>query len=287
METRTAIESHNLSFSYGTLPVLENVSFSVPEGSYTALIGANGAGKSTLLKLLLGELTPTSGSLSLLGQPIRSFRDWPRIGYVPQSYASDIESNITAEQSVLLGLTGTKFGIHPVTKALRDKARKAMDFVGLQDKANYRLSELSGGLRQRVAIAQALVDDPTLLMLDEPLANLDLASQRATVHVLAKLNRELGMTIQVVAHDLNMLLPILTGAVYLLDGHPHYAGMNEVLDSHLLTHLYGTTVQVVTTPQGDMFVTPSEDEPENTNIDMHAPEEIAQFHHHSHTTQED
>ena len=84
METRTAIESHNLSFSYGTLPVLENVSFSVPKGSYTALIGANGAGKSTLLKLLLGELTPTSGSLSLLGQPIRSFRDWPRIGYVPQ-----------------------------------------------------------------------------------------------------------------------------------------------------------------------------------------------------------
>ena len=79
METRTAIESHNLSFSYGTLPVLENVSFSVPEGSYTALIGANGAGKSTLLKLLLGELTPTSGALSLLGQPIRSFRDWPRI----------------------------------------------------------------------------------------------------------------------------------------------------------------------------------------------------------------
>ena len=75
------------------------------------------------------------------------------------------------------------------------------------------------------------MDDPKLLMLDEPLANLDLASQRATVHVLAKLNRELGMTIQVVAHDLNMLLPILTGAVYLLDGHPHYAGMNEVLDS--------------------------------------------------------
>ena len=140
-----------------------------------------------------------------------------------------------------------------------------MEFVGLLDKASYRLSELSGGLRQRAAIAQALVSDPQLLMLDEPLANLDLASQRATVHVLAKLNRELGMTIQVVAHDLNMLLPILTGAVYLLDGHPHYARMNEVLDSELLTHLYGTTVQVVTTPQGDMFVTPSDDEPRERN----------------------
>lgn len=238
-----------------------------------------------MMKAELGLIPTAHGSIKVLGQPAGSANR--RIGYVPQSYASDIESNITAEQSVLLGLTGTRFGIHPVTKALREKARKAMDFVELQDKANYRLSELSGGLRQRVAIAQALVDDPKLLMLDEPLANLDLASQRATVHVLAKLNRELGMTIQVVAHDLNMLLPILTGAIYLLDGHPHYAGMNEVLDSHLLTHLYGTTVQVVTTPQGDMFVTPSEDESENMSIDAHAPEEIAQFHHHSHTTQED
>lgn len=110
---------------------------------------------------------------------------------------------------------------------------------------------------------------------------IDLASQRATVHVLAKLNRELGMTIQVVAHDLNMLLPILTGAVYLLDGHPHYARMNEVLDSELLTHLYGTTVQVVTTPQGDMFVTPSDDEPRNAIVDAHDPKEVAQFHQHT------
>ena len=156
-----------------------------------------------------------------------------------------------------------------------------MDFVGVADKANYRLSQLSGGLRQRVAIAQALVSNPQLLMLDEPLANLDLASQRATVHVLARLNHELGMTIQIVAHDLNMLLPILTGAVYLLDGHPHYAAMNKVLDAELLTHLYGTTVQVVTTPQGDMFVTPTPDEPAGMNQDTHAPDEVARFHHHA------
>ena len=106
------------------------------------------------------------------------------------------------------------------------------------------------------------------------------------MHVLAKLNRELGMSIQVVAHDLNMLLPILTGAVYLLDGHPHYAKMNEVLDSKLLTHLYGTTVQFVTTPQGDMFVTPSEDEPDDIDVDAHAPEEIARFHQHNRISQE-
>lgn len=88
------------------------------------------------------------------------------------------------------------------------------------------------------------------------------------------------MTIQVVAHDLNMLLPILTGAVYLLDGHPHYAAMNDVLDSKLLTHLYGTKVQVVTTPQGDMFVTPTPDEADDIVPDTHDTSEVAQFHHH-------
>ena len=246
-ETPACIEFDDACVKRGGHVIWQHGTFSIPQGSVTAIVGTNGAGKTTMMKAELGLIPTAHGSIKVLGQPAGSANR--RIGYVPQSYASDIESNITAEQSVLLGLTG--------------------------------------GLRQRVAIAQALVDDPKLLMLDEPLANLDLASQRATVHVLAKLNRELGMTIQVVAHDLNMLLPILTGAVYLLDGHPHYAGMNEVLDSHLLTHLYGTTVQVVTTPQGDMFVTPSEDESENMSIDAHAPEEIAQFHHHSHTTQED
>lgn len=284
-ESSACIVFTDAAIKRGDRTIWQHGNFTIPTGSVTAIVGTNGTGKTTMMKAELGLLPLSHGSLTVLGKPAGEMNK--RIGYVPQSYVSDVDSNLTAEQSVLLGLTGTRFGIHPVTKTLREKARKAMDFVELQDKANYRLSELSGGLRQRVAIAQALVDDPKLLMLDEPLANLDLASQRATVHVLAKLNRELGMTIQVVAHDLNMLLPILTGAVYLLDGHPHYAGMNEVLDSHLLTHLYGTTVQVVTTPQGDMFVTPSEDESENMSIDAHAPEEIAQFHHHSHTTQED
>lgn len=253
--------------------------FTIPQGSVTAIVGTNGAGKTTMLKAELGLLSIAHGSVTVLGEPAGKANQ--RIGYVPQSYTSDIDSNLTAEQSVLLGLTGTKFGFHITSRAQRQQAREAMDFVGVADKANYRLSQLSGGLRQRVAIAQALVSNPQLLMLDEPLANLDLASQRATVHVLARLNHELGMTIQIVAHDLNMLLPILTGAVYLLDGHPHYAAMNKVLDAELLTHLYGTTVQVVTTPQGDMFVTPTPDEPAGMNQDTHAPDEVARFHHHA------
>jgi len=176
-ETPACIEFDDACVKRGGHVIWQHGTFSIPQGSVTAIVGTNGAGKTTMMKAELGLIPTAHGSIKVLGQPAGSANR--RIGYVPQSYASDIESNITAEQSVLLGLTGTRFGIHPVTKTLREKARKAMDFVELQDKANYRLSELSGGLRQRVAIAQALVDDPKLLMLDEPLANLDLASQRA------------------------------------------------------------------------------------------------------------
>ena len=269
-----AIELNDAAIKRGDRVIWQHGTFSIPTGSVTAIVGTNGAGKTTMMKVELGLLALSEGAAKVLGRPAGEANQ--RIGYVPQSYASNIESNLTAEQSVLLGLTGTRFGIHPITRTQRDKAREAMAFVGIADKATYRLSELSGGLRQRVAIAQAIVSDPQLLMLDEPLANLDLASQRSVVHLLAQLNRELGMTIQVVAHDLNMLLPILTGAVYLLDGHPHYADMRNVLDSELLTHLYGTDVQVVTTPQGDMFVTPSADE--HNNLSQDTVEEVA--HHH-------
>ena len=269
-ETSDCIVFSDAAIKRGDHIIWQHGTFAIPTGSVTAIVGTNGTGKTTMMRAELGLLPLCHGSLTVLGKPAGEMNK--RIGYVPQSYVANVDSNLTAEQS----------GIHPITKAQKAKALEAMEFTGIADKARYRLSELSGGLRQRVAIAQALVCDPQLLMLDEPLANLDLASQRATVHVLAKLNRELNMTIQVVAHDLNMLLPILTGAVYLLDGHPHYADMHKVLDSDLLTHLYGTQVQVVTTPQGDMFVTPTPDELQDQPQDMHTAAEVAQLHHHEH-----
>lgn len=263
----------------GETTIWSHGTFSIPTGSVTAIVGTNGAGKTTMLNAQLGLLPLSEGTITVLGEPAGSANQ--RIGYVPQHYAASADSTLTAEQSVLLGLTGTRFGFHPATRAEREKVAQTLAFVGIASKAHARLSELSGGQRQRVAIAQALVSDPALLMLDEPLANLDLASQRSVVELLGKLNRELGMTIEVVAHDLNMLLPILTGAIYLIDGHPHYADMGSVLDSTLLTHLYGTSVQVVTTPQGDIFVTPSHDA-DGRAIDTHSASEVAELHHHVH-----
>ena len=121
------------------------------------------------------------------------------------------------------------------------------------DFADRRMSELSGGQQQRVAIAQAIVDDADLLLLDEPLANLDLRNQQEVVRLLGDLHRERDVTIMVVAHDLNPLLPVLTDAIYLLDGHPHHDPITDVVQEELLTHLYGTPVGVVRTAQGDLF----------------------------------
>ena len=129
--------------------------FSIPMGSVTAIVGTNGTGKTTMMQAELGLLPLENGSIRVLGRPAGDANHL--IGYVPQSYTSDIESNLTAEQSVLLGLTGTRFGIHRVSREEKAKAREALDFVGIADRAAYRLSELSGGQRQRVAIAQALV----------------------------------------------------------------------------------------------------------------------------------
>lgn len=273
----SAVSMYHAAVRYGEHTVWENGTLEIPQGSVTAIVGTNGAGKTTLLKAELGLVSLSQGSITVLGKPAGSAND--HIGYVPQSYLAQMDATISAIESVLLGLTGTRFGWHPVRKKERMIALQALEFVGIAEYANTRLSKLSGGQRQRVAIAQALVSNPRMLILDEPLANLDLASQRATVQVLDKLNKELDMTIQVVAHDLNMLLPILTGAVYLLDGHPHYAALDQVMDATLLTHLYGTNVRVITTPQGDMFVTPSLEQ--NEKQDTHLPQELATMHYHN------
>ena len=223
----------------------------VPAGAVVGVIGPNGAGKTTLFQLALGLLPPATGRVEVLGAPPR--RGNRRIGYVPQNYTAALGEAVRARDLVSLGLTGTRFGIRRATPAEQARVEEALRRVGATDVADRRMSELSGGQQQRVAIAQAIVDDADLLLLDEPLANLDLRNQQEIVALLGELHRERAVTIMVVAHDLNPLLPVLTDAVYLLDGHPHHDPIGTVVTEDLLTHLYGTRVRVVRTAQGDLF----------------------------------
>jgi zinc/manganese transport system ATP-binding protein len=246
-----ALVLEEVSVARGGQTVWSHGTFTVRPGAVVGIIGPNGAGKTTLFQLALGLLTPSSGRIEVLGAPPR--RGNRRIGYVPQNYTAALGEAIRCRDLVTLGLTGGRFGLRPTSPAEHAQVDDALRRVGALDFAERRMSELSGGQQQRVAIAQAIVDDAELLLLDEPLANLDLRNQQEIVRLLGDLHRDRDVTIMVVAHDLNPLLPVLSDAVYLLDGHPHHDEIGEVVQEELLTHLYGTPVGVVRTAQGDLF----------------------------------
>jgi zinc/manganese transport system ATP-binding protein len=235
----------------GGRTVWSDGSFAVPRGSVVIVIGPNGSGKTTLLQLLLGLLEPASGAVQVFGDSPSTGS--ARVGYVPQNYTANVGDAIRCRDLVTLGITGRRWGLRAASAHEQRRVDEALERVGALEHANCRLSELSGGQQQRVAIAQALVGRPDLLLLDEPLANLDVRNQQEIVALLADLHRTTDVTIFVVAHDMNPLLSVLTGAVYLLDGHPHYGAIGDVVDEDLLTHLYGTRVRVVRTAQGDFF----------------------------------
>ena len=197
-ETSDCIVFSDAAIKRGDHIIWQHGTFAIPTGSVTAIVGTNGTGKTTMMRAELGLLPLCHGSLTVLGKPAGEMNK--RIGYVPQSYVANVDSNLTAEQSVLLGLTGTRFGIHPITKAQKAKALEAMEFTGIADKARYRLSELSGGLRQRVAIARALCMQPEVLLFDEPTKGLDEARIRLVADTLNELD---GQTMVCVTHDLS------------------------------------------------------------------------------------
>ncbi len=242
---------HDVSVALGGRTIWSDATFEIPMGAMVAIIGPNGSGKTTLLQLLLGLIPPDNGSLEVLGATPR--RGSSQIGYVPQNYTAANGEALRARDLVMLGLAGRRWGLRPTSPADRARVDDALRAVDAFEFADRRMSELSGGQQQRVAIAQALVSDPAVLVLDEPLANLDLRNQREIVALLADLQASREIGVLVVVHDLNPLLSVLTGAIYLLDGHAHYAGVDDVVSEELLTHLYGTRVRVVRTAQGDLF----------------------------------
>lgn len=225
--------------------------FSVPTGAVVGVIGPNGSGKTTLLEMILGLIEPTEGSIEVLGSTPN--RGDARIGYVPQNYTAAIGGAVRCRDLVQLGLDGTRWGFGRISADHRQLIDDALASVDATAFAGQRMSRVSGGQQQRVAIAQGLVHRPELLLLDEPLANLDLRNQHEIVALLGALAASSEITMFIVAHDLNPLLSILTGAVYLLDGHAHYGEIGNVVDEELLSHLYGTAIRVVRTPQGDLF----------------------------------
>jgi len=243
-EDVSVVRDGRLIWSQGT--------FEVPSGGIVAVIGANGAGKTTLVQVILGLVRVATGNVRVFGK--RPGEENNSIGYVPQNYISRSDEAIRAVDAVMLGLNGDRYALRRVTASQRRRVDEALRSVQIAELADKRLSRLSGGQRQRVAIAAALVARPKLLILDEPLASLDLGTQREIVRLLRGLHENLGVTILVVAHDLNPFLSVLGSAIYLLDGHPHYNTIDGVVEEALLSDLYGTPIEVAHTSQGGLYM---------------------------------
>jgi zinc transport system ATP-binding protein len=199
------VEIQNVSFSYNGSSVLDDVGFSVEAGDYVGIVGGNGSGKTTLLKVMLGLLRPTAGQARLFGENVESFRSWDKVGYVPQHVArSDAAFPATVRETV-----GSR-SLAPVRpwfgSGRREREASVEWAMGVTEVGHLRkrlLGELSGGERQRVFIARALVTRPKLLILDEPTTGVDVRSQERFYAFLANLNREFGITIVLVSHDLD------------------------------------------------------------------------------------
>lgn len=197
-----------LAYHYrGHPPILENIGLTVAAGDYLGIIGPNGSGKTTFLKLLLGLLPLQQGEVKLFGTSIQDFRDWEKIGYVPQTgFQGEKNFPATVGEVIAAGhLSKSFFPSAAERKSLREKIEATAHLVGIQHLLERRIGELSGGEEQRVFIAQALVSDPMLLVLDEPTAGVDLATEESFYALLRQLNEEHGKTILLVSHDLEAL----------------------------------------------------------------------------------
>jgi zinc/manganese transport system ATP-binding protein len=229
------LDVDGVSLSFGSRLVLDDVRFALGAGELVGLIGSNGAGKTTLLRVILGLLRPDRGAVRRPGG----------VGYVPQRLVVDPDAPLRAVDLVALGLDGERYGPRLRSAARKARVEEMLDAVDATAFANSRVGTLSGGELQRVLVAHALVADPPLLLMDEPLANLDIASSAEIVELVARLAADKGVTVLLSAHDMNALLAHMARVVYLAGGRAASGTTAEVVRSDVLTELYGYPVRVL------------------------------------------
>ncbi len=235
-----AIDIKDLCFSFpGSGRILHDISITVPEGDFLAIIGPNGGGKTTLLRLILGLLKPDSGSISVLGESPAAARS--RAGYVPQVTASRLGFPITVMDTVLMGMLHTRGIFQPYNSDDRDAAQEKLELLRVTNLAGRRIGDLSGGQRQRVYIARALASDPELLLLDEPAAGVDPENQENFFNILKDINSR--TTIVMTTHDVGAVssyisrIACLNVNIYLHDGR---------LTEETLAKVYGCPFDLIT-----------------------------------------
>jgi zinc/manganese transport system ATP-binding protein len=242
----------------GGRPVWSGVDLSVGQGEFVAVLGPNGSGKSTLLHVLLGLLPLSEGTATVLSGLPGSANS--QIGYLPQRRSFDAGTRVRGLDLVRLGLDGTRWGFPLPTRisargrAAARRVEEAIELVGASAYASRPIGALSGGEQQRLLIAQALVRRPRILLLDEPLDSLDLSNQGAVAALVQRICKEEGVTVLLVAHDVNPILPYLDRVIYFAGGGGVEGTPREVITGPTLSRLYGVPVEVLETSDGRFVV---------------------------------
>ena len=253
LDNKNIITAKNLVAGYRDKVIWRDANFSVKRGEFIGLLGANGAGKTTLFRLLLGLAKPQSGKLELFGQ--EPSRGNVRVGYVPQRPYIDNDSRIETLEYVRLAISGTKLGFSlGGAEAERQQAYEALKSVDAGDLAHRSLSELSGGELQRIFFAQALVSKPDLLLLDEPLANLDIRRETELIRLISSVVSKQNISVLLIAHDINPLLPVVDRIIYIANGKVASGKPSEIVTSRKLSELYDSPIEVLRGSKGQLAV---------------------------------
>lgn len=202
---KSVVSIEQLSFSYENKKVIDNLNFTVLERDFVGLVGTNGAGKTTLLKMLVGLLKPKEGMIRLFDVPIHKFQDWDLIGYVPQKNSFNPLFPATVREVVTSGLYGKKKLYRRLDKADIQKCDDAMNMMRIEDLAERKIGQLSGGQQQRVFLARALINNPQLLILDEPTVGIDAETQEDFFRMIEHMHRHHHITFLMVSHDMDMM----------------------------------------------------------------------------------
>lgn len=241
------IEVNNLSFAYNDVFILNELNFMIDSGDFVSLIGSNGSGKSTLVKLLLGELSPRNGNLKILSIDPKEFNQWYRIGYVPQNGLDSINSFPASAEEIVQANLFSKVGLLRFPKKEHKlKTQETLDLVGMGKYSKYLIGNLSGGQQQRVLLARALVNDPEILILDEPTAGVDDSTVESFYNLIEDLNKRLGITIFMVTHDIDRVSKYVSRTLCLEKGTLVELSKNEVFNEINHKHKHPTIG-----PEGD------------------------------------
>ena len=239
----TAVSLDGVTLSIGGRHILSDVTLAIEDGEFIGMLGPNGAGKTTLIRALLGLVPVTAGAIRVLDAPVR--RGNPAVGYMPQLRHPIGDFRLSGRDFVVCAANGHRWGRPwPGKEDYRD-AERALELVGATELAARPLIEISGGERQRLLLAQALLGNPRLLLLDEPLISLDPHRQHAVIDLVRRVQRELGIAVLFSAHELNPLLGTLDRVLYLGNGQAALGSVDEVITGPVLSRLYGSAIEVV------------------------------------------